>query len=89
MEETSIKDKVIGKTKEAFGRVQKAAGDLTGDAGLKAKGEKTEALGKAQGKPQGFLDKVKNTVKDIVGIAKYTYAEATNYDEPPFYPHFK
>lgn len=58
MHNTGDQDKLEGKVKEVSGRVQQAAGDLTDDAGLKARGEKTEA----EGKGQGILGGVKNAV---------------------------
>jgi uncharacterized protein YjbJ (UPF0337 family) len=58
MSNTGDQDKLEGKAKELGGRVQQAAGDLTDDADLKARGEATETEGKAQ----GFVGGVKNTV---------------------------
>jgi uncharacterized protein YjbJ (UPF0337 family) len=83
MTDKSMKNKVIGKTKEVVGRVQKAAGDLTDDAELKAKGHKTEAQGKAQGKPESFFDKVKDTVSNAVTAVTDKVDEATHPDKNP------
>jgi uncharacterized protein YjbJ (UPF0337 family) len=80
MNDKSTKDKVIGKTKEVVGRIQKAAGDLTDDAELKAKGIKTEAQGKAQAKPEGFFGRIKETVGDAVDTVRNKVEEVTHSD---------
>lgn len=42
------KEQVQGKAEELGGKVEKAAGDLTGDEKLKARGEGKELKGKAR-----------------------------------------
>ncbi len=59
-------DEQKGNLKELGGKVQKAAGDITGDKELEAKGHENEAKGKAQ----GVFGKVKNAVGDAVDNVK-------------------
>jgi uncharacterized protein YjbJ (UPF0337 family) len=59
-------DQVKGTAKEWTGKAQQAAGDLTDNPELKAKGEDTEL----EGKTQGVLGKAKETIKDAVDTVK-------------------
>lgn len=51
-----------GKSDEAKGRVQEAAGALTGDKRLKRKGKVGQAAGKLKQTVEKVIDKVKRTV---------------------------
>jgi len=48
---------------KAKGRLKEAAGALTGDEKLKAKGKVDQLAGKAKDATEIVVDKVKNTVK--------------------------
>ena len=56
------KDRIEGKGKEAAGRVEKAAGELTGNDHMKAKGQAKKTEGKVQNK----VGKVKDAVRDAL-----------------------
>ncbi len=51
-----------GKLDEAKGRVKEAAGDLTGDSGLKNEGKVDRATGTVKDKVGDAADKVKDVV---------------------------
>jgi uncharacterized protein YjbJ (UPF0337 family) len=51
-----------GKLDEAKGRVKEAAGDLTGDSGLKNEGRVDRAAGTVKEKVGDAADKVKDAV---------------------------
>ena len=51
-----------GNTDELKGRLKEAAGDLTGDKGLKREGK----VDRAEGRVKGAADKVADKVKDAV-----------------------
>jgi uncharacterized protein YjbJ (UPF0337 family) len=51
-----------GKIDEAKGRVKEAAGDLTGDSGLKDEGRVDRAAGTVKDKVGDAADKVKDVV---------------------------
>jgi uncharacterized protein YjbJ (UPF0337 family) len=51
-----------GKTDEAKGRVKEAAGDLTGDDGLKREGK----VDRAEGSVKDAADKAGDKVKDVL-----------------------
>jgi uncharacterized protein YjbJ (UPF0337 family) len=51
-----------GKTDDAKGRVKEAAGDLTGDKGLKREGKVDKASGKAKDAVGDAADKAKGIV---------------------------
>jgi uncharacterized protein YjbJ (UPF0337 family) len=53
----------MANTDETKGRLKEAAGDLTGDKGLKREGQVDRATGKAKDK----LDDAADAVKDKVG----------------------
>jgi len=50
------------KTDDVKGRIKEAAGDLTGDDGLKREGQVDRASGKAKDKLDDATDKVKDVV---------------------------
>ena len=52
-----------GTTDKVKGRVKEAAGALTDDETLKAKGKADQLAGKAKDAVEIVVDKVKNTVK--------------------------
>jgi uncharacterized protein YjbJ (UPF0337 family) len=52
-----------GKTDEVKGRVEEAAGALTGDEELKQRGQIDQAAGKAKQTVEKVIDKVKSAVK--------------------------
>ena len=52
-----------GTVDKAKGRVKEAAGALTGDEALKAKGKLDQLAGKAKDAAEAVVDKVKETVK--------------------------
>ena len=52
-----------GTMDKAKGRLKEAAGALTGDEKLKAKGKVDQLAGKAKDATEIVVDKVKNTVK--------------------------
>lgn len=58
------------KIEEATGRVKEAAGALTGDEDLKAKGQAEQASAKAKQKVDDVADKAKDAVKDVAGKAE-------------------
>ena len=51
-----------GNVDETKGRVKEAAGDLSGDKGLKREGKVDKASGDVKDKVGGAADKVKDTV---------------------------
>jgi uncharacterized protein YjbJ (UPF0337 family) len=51
---------------KAKGKVKQAAGDLTGDEGLRREGKADEAAGKAK----GAVDKVTEKAKNLLGKRK-------------------
>jgi uncharacterized protein YjbJ (UPF0337 family) len=53
----------IRNTDDAKGRVKEAAGDLTGDKGLKREGKVDQAGGKAKDGVERLTDKVKDALK--------------------------
>lgn len=55
-----------GKFDEIKGKVEKAAGDLTGDDELKADGQRDEAAGKAK----QLVDDVKDKANDVIDDVK-------------------
>lgn len=57
------KDTVRGKSNETVGRVEQAAGDLTGNKKTKAKGAGRETKGKIQSKIGEIKQKVDDTLK--------------------------
>ena len=59
-------DEQRGGLKEFGGKVQKAAGDITGNDDLENEGRKTETEGKAQ----GLFGKAKNAVGEAVDNVK-------------------
>ena len=61
-ENNSKENLMAGETDEAKGRVKKAAGELTGDKGLKREGD----VDKASGKVKKATDKVADKVRDAV-----------------------
>jgi uncharacterized protein YjbJ (UPF0337 family) len=52
----------MGNTDDAKGRVKEAAGDLTGDKGLKREGKVDRASGEVKDKVGDASDKVKKAV---------------------------
>ena len=61
------KDKIKGKMKDIGGRVERQAGEWTGDKDLQAEGAKDQAAGKAQnawGKVKDFGRDVKRDAED-------------------------
>jgi len=52
-----------GKTDELKGRVKEAAGALTGDARLKRKGRRDQAVGRIKQKTEKLVDEVTAAVK--------------------------
>src|SRR3954471_4438581 len=59
-EDVMNKDRVEGKLKDAAGRVERQAGEWTGDAETQAKGTAKQVEGKAQ----NAVGKVKDAVKE-------------------------
>lgn len=53
---------MAGETDEAKGRVKKAAGELTGDKGLKREGDVDKASGKVKKATDNVADKVRDAV---------------------------
>ncbi len=53
----------IRNADDAKGRVKEAAGDLTGDKGLKREGKVDQAGGKAKEGVEKVTDKIKNALK--------------------------
>ena len=51
-----------GKADDAKGRVKEAAGDLTGDKGLKREGKVDKATGSVKDKVGGAADKTKDAI---------------------------
>ena len=54
-----------GKSKEVKGRIEEAAGALTGDNKLRRKGKVDQATGKVKQVIEKVVDKTKNVVKDL------------------------
>jgi uncharacterized protein YjbJ (UPF0337 family) len=60
------KDRVEGKVKDIAGRVERQAGEWTGDSETEVKG----AAKQAEGKTQNAWGKAKDAVKDAVDTSK-------------------
>ena len=56
-----------GKTDVVKGRIKEAAGALTGNDKLRAKGRTDQAVGKTKQAVQKAADKVKKVVKKVIG----------------------
>jgi uncharacterized protein YjbJ (UPF0337 family) len=54
-----------GKMDQAKGRIKEAAGDLTDNDDLKAKGKADQAAGKLKAKVEGAKDWVENKIDEI------------------------
>ncbi len=68
-----LKDKFDASAKKMEGQLESAAGDLTGNQEMKAKGEAKQAQGaametvnKVQDQAKGLVDGLKNTVDDTL-----------------------
>jgi uncharacterized protein YjbJ (UPF0337 family) len=55
-----------GKTDEVKGRIEEAAGSLTGNDKLRDKGKADQAVGKAKQVAEKVVDKVKKAVRKSV-----------------------
>ena len=62
-----MSDNIIDK---ATGRVKKAAGDLTGDSGLRRQGARDEKKGEAKDKLDDAKDKVQEKADEIADLEK-------------------
>ena len=56
-----------GKTDVAKGRIEEAAGALTGNDKLREEGKTDQAVGKAKQAVQKAADRVKKAVKKVIG----------------------
>jgi len=56
-----------GKTDVVKGRIKEAAGALTGNDKLREEGKTDQAVGKAKQAVQKVADKVKRSVKKVIG----------------------
>ena len=61
----SILDKITGRAK-------KAAGDITGDSGLKRQGNREEAKGEAKDKLNQAQDKVEQKADEVANLERKT-----------------
>ena len=59
------KDRVMGSADQAKGAIKEAAGDLTGDAKLKAEGKADKLKGKVENAVGGAKDVVKEATKKL------------------------
>jgi uncharacterized protein YjbJ (UPF0337 family) len=69
------KDRIAGSAKDFGGKVESAAGDLTGDVGTQASGRAREAAGAAQ----DLYGQAKDAVRDATDTA-VSYAKGANPD---------
>jgi uncharacterized protein YjbJ (UPF0337 family) len=61
----ATRDRIEGGLDEATGRGKSAVGDLTGDEGTQAEGEKDQAMGNAKQGVADVKDKVDDAVKNL------------------------
>jgi uncharacterized protein YjbJ (UPF0337 family) len=62
-------DEIKGAAKDTIGKVEDAAGGLTGDPGLQAEGKMDQATGKLQGKFGDVKDQLGDAAETIAGKA--------------------
>jgi uncharacterized protein YjbJ (UPF0337 family) len=67
------KDRIYGSAKEFAGKVEGAAGDLTGDAGTQASGRTREAVGAVQDLYGQAKDAARGAADTAVNYAKDAY----------------
>ncbi len=68
-------NRIEGGARELGGKAQGAAGNLTGDAKMRAEGGAREAAGKAQGTYGQFEDKAREVVADVAEGADDAYGK--------------
>ena len=71
------KDKIKGKMKDITGRVERQAGEWTGDKDLQGKGIKDQAAGKVQ----NAVGKVKDFGRDVKRDAKREFDKGDDRDK--------
>jgi uncharacterized protein YjbJ (UPF0337 family) len=74
-------DRVIGGAKQAGGKVEGLAGNVTGDAKLQGQGRVNEAAGKVQNAIGGAKDAVSDIVGQASDVAGDLYEKGQRYVE--------
>lgn len=78
-------DRIGGKVREGLGRLQDAAGSLTGDARTQARGKANEVAGSAQAAYGQFRDQASDALDQVRGQAADIYDEVQDFvREQPF-----